>query len=462
MKLWWEVGKAQISVFCQQYTSLSTTNIKAAVQELEANIRNIEEGLLRNSDPTTGHLLQEKRLELSSFLQERVKGALVRSRFLQLKDMDAPSSRKQMTFLKLPGGRVTTSPGEMRTHAVNFYADFFGAEQCSMECREELLEELPQLIPGEKAALDSELTLEESTVAVNQMASRRAPGIDGLSTDFYQRFWNTLGPDLHSVLLECFRTGSLPVSCQRAVLSLLPKKGDLALLKNWRPVALLCTHYKVLYRALSNRLKDILGILVQTDQKYCVPDRKTMGNIFLIRDVIDVCRSQNVNVGIVALDQEKAFDRVDHCYLFSALRAFGIGDGFLAWIGLLYSGAQCMVKMGAGLSRPIPVQRGIRQGCPLSGQLYSLAIEPLLCMLRGRLSGLSLPGSSNLDRPLTVSAYADDVNIFVSSQGDVQCLQDTLSLYEKASSARVNWAKSEALLVGQWRDQDSAQSAWRS
>uniref|UniRef100_A0A3Q3F8A7 Guanine nucleotide-binding protein subunit gamma n=1 Tax=Labrus bergylta TaxID=56723 RepID=A0A3Q3F8A7_9LABR len=38
--------------------------------------------------------------------------------------------------------------------------------------------------------------------------------------------------------------------------------------------------------------------------------------------------------------------------------------------------------MGAGLSRPIPVRRGIRQGCPISGQLYSLAIEPLLCRLR--------------------------------------------------------------------------------
>ena len=102
-----------------------------------------------------------------------------------------------------------------------------------------------------------------------------------------------------------------------------------------------------------------------------------------------LCRSHNVNFGIVSLDQEKAFDRVDHSYLFSALWAFGIGDGFLAWIGVLYSGAQCMVKMGAELSWPIPVQRGIRQGCPLSGQLYSLAIEPLLCMLRGRLSGLT-------------------------------------------------------------------------
>lgn len=153
------------------------------------------------------------------------------------------------------------------------------------------------------------------------------------------------------------------------------------------------------------------------------------------------------------MDQEKAFDRVDHSYLVSALWAFGFGDGFVSWLSLLYHNAQCLVKMGVGLSRPLSVRRGIRQGCPISGQLYSLAIEPLLCKLRGRLSGLSLPGSCGLKCPPTLSAHAEDVNIFVSSQEDVQCLQDTLSLYEKATSARVNWTKSEALLLGQWRDQ---------
>lgn len=72
--------------------------------------------------------------------------------------------------------------------------------------------------------------------------------------------------------MECFRTGSLPVSCQKAVLSLLPK-GDLALLKNLRPLALLCTDDKVLSIAVSNRLKDFLEITVNTDQSYCVPER---------------------------------------------------------------------------------------------------------------------------------------------------------------------------------------------
>ncbi|KAK2897108.1 hypothetical protein Q8A73_013488 [Channa argus] len=464
LRQWWEVDKAQTRVYCQQYTSYSTARIKTAVRELEADITHLEKELHGGSDPDTRRVLQEKRLELSSFLHERIKGALVRSRLLQLEHMDAPSSfffnleksvarRKQMTCLKLPGGRLTSNPSEMRRHAVDFYSDLFSAEDCNMEHREKLLDGLPQLAQEELAALDSPLTLEELTDVVNQMATGRAPGIDGLSIDFFKRFWNVIGPDLHAVFMECLDRVSLPVSCQRAVLSLLPKKGDLALLKNWRPVALLCTDYKVLSRALSNRLKDYLGILVNPDQTYCVPDRTIMDNVFLMRDLIDLCSISNVKLEIISLDQEKAFDRVDHSYLFSVLKALGIGDEFLGWLHLLYNGAECMVKMGAGLSRPIPVRRGIRQGCPISGQLYSLVIEPLLCRLRSRLGGVSLPGFSGMSLPLTVSAYADDLNVFVTNQWDAWCLEETLSLYEEATSAKVNWAKSEALLVGQWRGQ---------
>ena len=121
-----------------------------------------------------------------------------------------------------------------------------------------------------------------------------------------------------------------------------------------------------------------------------------MDNIFLMRDLLDVCKLYSIDVGIISLDQEKAFDRVDHGFLFSTLRAFGFGEGFVALLGLLDKEAFCLVKVGGGLSCPVQVQRGIRQGCPISGQLYSLAIEPLLNRLRSRLSGLMLPGLAAL------------------------------------------------------------------
>ncbi len=144
------------------------------------------------------------------------------------------------------------------------------------------------------------------------------------------------------------------------------------------------------------------------------------------------------DLGLISLDQEKAFDRVEHAYLYDLLKAFGFGDGFISWVNLLYNEAECMVKIDGGLSVPIKVKRGIRQGCPLSGQLYSLVIEPLLCKLRERLTGLHIEGSNNLN-DVKLSAYADDVTVIIRNSEDIKVVLENLKCYGRASSAKINW-----------------------
>ncbi|KAI3351100.1 hypothetical protein L3Q82_005669 [Scortum barcoo] len=82
--------------------------------------------------------------------------------------------------------------------------------------------------------------------------------------------------------------------------------------------------------------------------------------------------------GLISIDQEKAFDRVEHQYLWKTLAAFGFSPGFIARIQVLYHDVASILKINGGLAAPFTVQRGVRQGCSLSGMLYSLAIEPLL------------------------------------------------------------------------------------
>lgn len=72
---------------------------------------------------------------------------------------------------------------------------------------------------------------------------------------------------------------SLPVSCCRAVLSLLPKKGDVGPFTNWRPVALLCSDYKIFSKCLANRLKLVLDSVFRNDQTYCIPGRSIIDNL---------------------------------------------------------------------------------------------------------------------------------------------------------------------------------------
>lgn len=74
---WWEVGKAHIRVFCQQYTSQSTTQVKQTIEHLKREIGDLE-GSFCTHTSTKGHSLKQKRQELSTFLQIRVKGALGR------------------------------------------------------------------------------------------------------------------------------------------------------------------------------------------------------------------------------------------------------------------------------------------------------------------------------------------------------------------------------------------------
>lgn len=90
------------------------------------------------------------------------------------------------------------------------------------------------------------------------------------------------------VLNKSLASGTLPVSCQRAVIALLPKKGNLQDIKNWRPVSLLCTDYKLLSKTLAIRLRGAMEKVIHQDQIYCVPSRTMADNTCFIRDVLSL------------------------------------------------------------------------------------------------------------------------------------------------------------------------------
>ncbi len=119
----------------------------------------------------------------------------------------------------------------------------------------------------------------------------------------------------------------------------------------------------------------------------------------------------------MSIDQEKAFDRVEHTYLCNTLTAFGFNYDFVSMLNVLYNEVESVLKMNGDLCAPFKVFRGIRQRCALSGMLYTLAIEPLLIRIREKLCGLSVPECINVFK---LSAYADDVAVLINLQRDVK------------------------------------------
>ena len=189
------------------------------------------------------------------------------------------------------------------------------------------------------------------------LQSGKAPGMDGLPADFFKSFWDILGQDLLEVVNDSIQNGRLPLSCRR-VITLLPKKGDLQELKNWRPVSLLCTDYKILSKALALRLRDVMASVIHPDQTYRVPGWLISDNVTLIRDVLDLSSSLAIETGLISIDQEKAFDQVEHQYLWQTLAAFGFNPGFIAMMRVFYTDIASVLKINGGLSAPFNIKRG--------------------------------------------------------------------------------------------------------
>ena len=176
--------------------------------------------------------------------------------------------------------------------------------------------------------------------------------------------------------------------------------------------------------------------------------RKIEQTIHLIRDLIELANKGEEPAAFIFLDQEKAFDRVDHNFLYKTMRAFGIGEGFISWISKIYSNASAVLNINGFLSKRIPLNRGVRQGCPLSTLLYVLVIEVFALQLR---SNPNIVGFTIGGEKIVSAHYIDDATIIIKQNRCFKEVIKEINEYEEASGANVNCDK-KGLWTGSWKN----------
>ena len=135
----------------------------------------------------------------------------------------------------------------------------------------------------EETLCEGTLTQKECFEVLKNMESDKTPGMDGLPPEFYKVFWRDISSYLISVLNYGFDSGHLSVSQRRGVIKLIPKKdAELYFIKNWRPITLLNTDYKIAAKSIANRIKLVLPNLINHDQTGFLKDRFIGENIRLI------------------------------------------------------------------------------------------------------------------------------------------------------------------------------------
>ena len=138
------------------------------------------------------------------------------------------------------------------------------------------------------------------------------------------------------------------------------KKNERTDIANYRPIACLNTDCKIFTKALSVHLSDVVVTLIHSNQAGFISGRSIMEQTKLICMMIHYAEATEVNGLIVALDQEKAYDKIDHNYLLHTLRKFEIPKSFINSVKALYGGAETRIMINGILSSPWHIIRGVR------------------------------------------------------------------------------------------------------
>ena len=179
--------------------------------------------------------------------------------------------------------------------------------------------------------------------------------------------------------------------------------------------------------------------------------RSILAHTTLLRDTLDSIERTNEPAILSSLDQEKTFHRVSRSFLLELLPSPGFSPSFCRWVTTLYSGANMRIILNDWLTTQIPLERGVRQGDPLSPLLYVLFVEILPNLIRTcpQIEGFLLPGSSGYQAK--VCLYADDTTTILKDFRSLTRLFDCVSIYERSTGAKLNKSKTEAMWLGAWK-----------
>ena len=195
---------------------------------------------------------------------------------------------------------------------------------------------------------------------------------------------------------------------------MLPKKDrDPTSVRNYRPISLLTTDYKLIAKTTANRLKVVLGGLINDDQNGFMKGRNIGCNIHTIIDLIEYSDYNSVNC---LVRYRKGFDSVEHGFLFEVLTRFNLGDNCIQWVKTFYNKRKSYVINNGFISNSINMSRGIFQGCPIAPFLFLFAIEVLAIAIRSNddIKGIQV---GNMEKK--ISMLADDTTCFFAGRLEV-------------------------------------------
>ena len=460
----WDWIKYNIRRFSINFSKIEAKRRKDEILEVEKQLEILEHNL--NSQNLNQY--QNLKQQYESLMEEKTEGSMMRAKVRWYEQGEKSTKyfynlekrnyhKKTMTKLTTENG-ITEDPKQILKEQKLFYEDLYSSKKKHDRRTSEIeklflnSETLPKLDPSDQLICEGKLNESECHKVLKSFKPNKSPGNDGIPIELLKFIWPNISSDLVAAFNEAHELGSLSISQRQAVITLVEKKGkDRTYIRNWRPISLLNTDYKIASKALANRLIPLLPKLIHSDQTGYVTGRNMSDTLRSILDIMTYTEHKKIPGLMICLDFQKAFDTLEKDFMLKALRAFNFGESFIQWIKTLYTDISSCVMNNGYSSGYFNVHRGVRQGDPMSPYLFIIALELLAHRIRenDKIEGIQIG-----DCEKKLSQFADDSTCLVGNTNSVKHLLQTLKDFAKISGLKINKDKTEWMWIGSKRGAD--------
>ncbi|KAF3775383.1 Transposon TX1 uncharacterized protein [Nymphaea thermarum] len=281
------------------------------------------------------------------------------------------------------------------------------------------------------------------------LSSGKAPGIDGFPVEFFRTFWEVCSADVFAFCDEFASNSVFLKEFNQATCVLVPKRLNPTDVTHFRLISILGTPYKIIAKLLSLRLAPVLPSIINPFQVAFVKGRCLQDAVVLANEVVHSLYCLRLPSFILKLDISKAFDSVSWEFLSNLLTRLAFGLSIRQWIMSLVTGAQLAVSFNEKQGDFFSLERGLRQGCPLSPLLFNLVAESFSALFHHATGvGFLTPHSLPHLQTFSTLQYADDFLLFgCASRQQIVKTWLILRVFELISGLSINSAKCHLSLI---------------
>ncbi|PWA47507.1 RNA-directed DNA polymerase, eukaryota [Artemisia annua] len=308
-----------------------------------------------------------------------------------------------------------------------------------------------KLSPNQITSLDAPFSCEEIKKAVWDCGSDKAPGPDGFTFGFFKIFWEVIKEDVFALVRSFQNRRVIPRGCNPSFIALIPKVKDPRFTSDFRPISLIGCQYKIIGKLLANRLAMVIDSIVSPEQSAFIKGGHILDGPMMLSEIIAHFKVTRRKLMVFKVDFEKAYDSLSWNFLFEVMNKIGFTVNWIAWVKAALTSSRASVLINEAPTEEFDVQRGLRQGDPLSPFLFVLAMEGFHVGISeacraGVFQGVSV-GSSNIR--ISHLLYADDA-ILLCDWGvqNARRIIQMLRVFQLASGLKINLTKSKLIGIG--------------